>query len=193
VDEIEHGILQHVEWEPGDARNIRISHNRRSGLSPYEIPSLTIGQVETALEQLLAFGFVKYEQRPDARLWSITAAGQDALYDWNPWRFRVDTLVPAAKARLDHPGWQWWEGQDAGAIVAVGQFLGQSRPSNSYQHDAFEVENDGRRGWVVDRLYDDPERRLGAMTLDIDISLGDILVRKSPPPGEPRPEPIRLG
>jgi len=159
---------------------------------PERLKPLTTGQIETVLEHLLSFGLVEYEQGPAARLWSITPAGKDALYDWNPWRFRVNRLIPAARARLEQPRWRWWEGIEPVTIVAVGQFLGKARP-DYYQHDALEVENDGRRGWVVDRLFDHPKRLLGAMTVNIDISIGNILIRKSPPAGQPRPEPIRFG
>jgi hypothetical protein len=115
--------------------------------------------VETALEHLHAFGFVKYEQRPAVRLWNITPAGEDALYDWDPWRFRVDRLVPAARAKLEEPDWRRGVA-DSDAVVAVGQFLGQVRPGFTYRRDAFEVEGDARRGWVVGRVFDHPRKRL---------------------------------
>ena len=169
-----------MAYYPRDAGVIRFLLNerpRRAG-NPLET-----AQVEAALQRLSQQGLV--EQNPDTKNWKITSDGVDALYDWNPWRFLVERLIPAARTAVEEP--DWLTAEDPDGLVAAGRLLGSGWPTFEFVHDAFEVENNGRRGWVIEFLSIDQDGRC-AMTVDIDLAVGDILVRRSPPPGEPRPQ-----
>jgi hypothetical protein len=147
---------------------------------------LTTAEVQAVLQRLADRGLV---EQPAGGRWQITSAGEDALYDWNPWRFLVEEVVAASRLTVERP--RWLTSSDRDPILAVGRFLTMTN-TFAYVRDAFEVENDGRRGWrVCDGLLGDEGPH--AMHVDIDVTIGDVLVRRSPPPGQPRPQPRLLG
>jgi hypothetical protein len=197
VNEIEAQILQKVAVGSRDAGDIEYALS----LHPLSWPAdpadserlkpLTTGQIEAVLEHLLALGLVEHELRADVTLWSITPVGKDALYDWDPWRFRVDELIPGWRPKPEEEVWGYWD-PDPEAVVAVGEFVGSARPDGSCQHDSFEIANRRCWGWVGHIAFLLDDSGIGAVTTDVELEVGDVLIRRSPPPGEPRPEPVYI-
>jgi hypothetical protein len=198
VDEIDVQILKEVQFGLRDAGDIRYSLSLRplswptDPADPERLKQLTTDQIETVLENLLAFGFAEYEQRLALRLWCITPAGKDALYDWDPWRFRVDNLVPGWRPRPEEPAWGFWD-PAPDAVVAVGKFVGSARPDAGYQRDSFALDDSNLWGWVDCFVFLLDDSGTGAVQTDVQLRIGDVLIRRSPPPGQPRPEPVYFG
>lgn len=126
---------------------------------------LDIEQVGAILQSLRGMGLV--EQTDPSSLWRIRPAGQLALREAAEWRFTVEEMFAVS-------------GRERPIVV------GQLHKGSVALRDHFLVRDTDRHGTVIAIPLHGPGRSEAALSLslDIDVSVGDELVRvELPPPG----------